>query len=201
MSNIKSRSFLMQWVTAVTGTMILATMGAFISMWSVGELVQQAWGDVAMALVVGAIFGGLLGVGVGLGQAAVVRSQGIPFLRWFGRTALAAAVGMMIGFTLMFSFFDVEALPEVATGIAMALALGLPIGLVQAQMLKAQTNQANLWIPICIAAFFISFTVGLPLSGEGREWLSIGVVALLTAVLTGIGMVWLARNGETAVAV
>jgi len=76
-------------------------------MWSVGEVVQEAWGDLAMALVVGAIFG----------------------------------------------------------------------------------------------AFFIGFAVGLPLSGEGREWLSLGVVALLTAVLTGIGIVWLARDGKTAVAV
>ena len=201
MSKLNSRTFLVQWVTAVTVTMILATMGAFVSMWSVGEMVQQAWGDVAMAIIVGAIFGALLGAGLGLGQAIVLRSQNIPFLRWFGQTVLAGGVGMAIGFTLMFRIFDVENLSEVFTGVVMALALGLPIGLVQVQMLKAQMNQANLWIPICIAAFFISFTVGLPLGGEGREWLSIGVVALLTAVLSGIGIVWLARSGETAVAV
>jgi zinc transporter ZupT len=81
----------------------------------------------------------------------------------------------------------------------MALSLGLSIGVVQWQMLKPHVAQAQLWVPICIAAFFIGFAVGLPLSGEGREWLSLGVVALLTAVFTGAGMVWLARR-ETAVA-
>ena len=200
MSNLNRKRFLVQWITAVTITMILATMGAFISMWSVGEVVREAWGDLAMALVVGAIFGALIGVGAGLGQAIVLRSHGIPFGRWLGQTALAGAVGMAIGFTVMFSFFDMDSIPEVAAGVTMALSLGLPIGVVQWQMLKPHVAQAQLWAPICIAAFFIGFAVGLPLSGEGREWLSLGVVALLTAVLTGAGMVWLAR-GETAVAV
>ena len=200
MSNLNNRTFFVSWVTAVTVTMILATMGAFISMWSVGEVVQQAWGDLAMALVVGAIFGALIGVGVGLGQAIVLRSHGIHFGRWFGQTALAGAVGMAIGFTVIFSFFDMNNIPEVATGVTMALSLGLSIGVVQWQMLKPHVAQAQLWVPICIAAFFIGFAVGLPLSGEGREWLSLGVVALLTAVLTGAGMVWLARR-ETIVMV
>lgn len=200
MSNLNRKRFLVQWITAVTVTMILATMGAFFSMWSVGEVVQQAWGDLAMALVVGAIFGALIGVGVGLGQAIVLRSHGILLGRWLGHTVLAGAVGMAIGFTVMFSFFDMDNMPDVAVGIAMALSLGLPIGLVQGQLLKPHVAQAQLWIPICIAAFFIGFAVGLPLSGEGGEWLSLGVVALLTAVLTGAGMVWLTRR-ETAVAV
>jgi hypothetical protein len=200
MSNLNRKRFLVQWISAVTVTMILATMGAFISMWSVGEVVQQSWGDLAMALVVGAIFGALIGVGVGLGQAIVLRSHGILFGRWLGHTALAGAVGMAIGFTVMFSFFDMDYIPEVAAGVMMALSLGLPIGVVQGQLLKPHVAQAQLWVPICIAAFFIGFAVGLPLSGEGREWLSLGVVALLTAVLTGAGMVWLARR-ETSVAV
>ncbi|KAA3663795.1 MAG: hypothetical protein DWQ04_08995, partial [Chloroflexi bacterium] len=69
MSKLNRGSFFVQWVTAVTITMLLATMGAFMSMWSVGEVVQQAWGDVPMAIVVGGLFGGLLSLGVGLGQA------------------------------------------------------------------------------------------------------------------------------------
>ncbi|KAA3661100.1 MAG: hypothetical protein DWQ04_17460 [Chloroflexi bacterium] len=201
MSKLNRGSFFVQWVTAVTITMILATMSAFMSMWSVGEVVQQAWGDVPMAIVVGGIFGGLLSLGVGLGQAVVLRSQGIPFMRWLARTMLVGALGMAIGFTLIFSLFDMENMPELVVGLTMSLSLGLPIGLVQAQLLKPHLAQAQLWVPICIVAFFISFAVGLPMSGEGREWLSLGMVALLTAVLTGIGIVWLARDEKTAVAV
>jgi hypothetical protein len=200
MSKVNSGSFFLQWVMAVTVTMILATMGAFVSMWSVGEMVQEAWGDLAMAIVVGAIFGGLIGLGVGLGQAVVLRSNGIPFGRWLGQTVLAGAVGMALGFTVVFSFYDMNNVPQLAILLVMALALGLPIGLVQWQILKPQVAQAQVWVPICIVAFLISFAVGLPLGGEGREWLSLGVVALLTAVLSGAGMVWLVRGGETAVA-
>ncbi len=200
MSKINSGSFFLQWVTAVTVTMIVAVMGAFVSMWSIGEWVARAWGETAGGIVTGGIFGALLGVGMGLGQAIVLRSQGIPFMRWLGQTMLAGAVGMAIGFTLMFSFFDLDNVPQVAAGLMIALSMGLPVGLVQWQILKPRVAQAQLWIPICIVVFLISFAVGLPLGGEGREWLSVGVVALLTAVLSGAGMVWLARGGETAVA-
>ena len=53
MTKLNKGTFLVQWVTAVTITMILATMGAFISMWSVGEAVQAAWGDVARRIAHG----------------------------------------------------------------------------------------------------------------------------------------------------
>ena len=199
MLSINRGTFFLQWVTAVTVTMILAVMGAFASMWSIGEVVQQAWGNVAMALMVGAIFGGLLGLGISLGQALVLRSYGIPFGRWLGQAVLAGAVGMAIGFTVIFSLFDMDNMPQVAAGLAMALALGLPIGLVQWRLLKPHIAQAQLWVPIFTVALLIAFMVGLPLGGEGREWLSVGVVALLTGVLSGAGMMWLLRGGETAV--
>jgi len=199
MSKVNSGSFFLQWVTAVTVTMILAVMSALGVMWPIGEMVQRAWGDVAEALVVGAIFGGLLGLGIGLGQAIVLRNLDIPFMRWLGQTVLAGAVGMALGFTLVFRLFNLDNVPEIAAGLMMALSAGIPIGLVQWQMLKPYVAQAQLWLPICMVAFLIGFAVGLPLGGEGREWLSVGVVALLTAVISGAGMVWLARGEETAV--
>jgi hypothetical protein len=200
MSQANGGTFLAKWVTAVTVTMIVAVMGAFASIWSIGELVQQAWGDTAMAIVVGAIFGGLIGLGVGLGQALVLRSQGFSFGRWLGQTVLAGAVGMAIGVTVIFRLFDMDNPPEVVAGFVMALSLGLPIGWVQMQLLKPHVAKAQLWLPICIVAFLIGFVVGLPLGGEGREMLSVGTVALLTAVISGAGMVWLLKGGETAVA-
>ncbi len=200
MSNINGGSFFLRWVTAVTVTMIVAVMAAFVSMWSIGEWVAQRWGDMAGGIVAGFIFGALLGAGLGAGQAIVLRAQGIPFGQWLGRTALAGAVGMSIGFTLMFSLFDLDNVPQIAAGLMIALSVGLPIGLAQWSLLKPYLPQAQLWPLVCIAAFLVAFAVGLPLGGEGREWLSVGVVALLTAVISGAGMVWLARGGETAVA-
>jgi hypothetical protein len=193
-------SFFLQWVTAVTVTMIVAVMGAFASMWSIGEVVQRAWGDVAAALVVGAIFGGLLGLGISLGQALVLRAYGIPLGRWLGQAVLAGAVGAAISFLVMFNILDMDNVPQAVAALAITLSVGPPIGLVQWRLLKPHIAQAQLWIPILTIALFIAFVVGLPLGGEGQEWLSVGVIALLTAVISGGGMVWLLQGGETAVA-
>jgi hypothetical protein len=200
MTKVNSGSFFWQWVTAVTVSMIVAVMGAFVSMWSVAGTVEQAWGEMPAAIVAGAIFGGLIGLGFGLGSALVLRAGGIRLGQWVGRTVLAGAVGAAIGMTLFFSLSDPDNAPDVVVGVVMALSLGLPIGFVQWHMLKPQMAQAQLWVPICILAFFIGFVVGLPLGGEGREMLSVGTVAVLTAVLSGAGMLWLMRSGETAVA-
>jgi hypothetical protein len=40
-------------------------------------------------------------------------------------------------------------------------------------------------------------TIGLPLGGEGREWLSLGVIGLLIGAITGLGMVWSLRCQAT----
>ena len=200
MSKINSSTFLLQWVTAVTVTMIVAVMAAFVSMWSIGERVAQAWGEMVGGVVAGGIFGALLGAGLGLGQAIVLRGHGVSMGRWLGQTALAGAMGMAIGFTLIFSLFGLDNVPQLAAGVVMILSVGLPVGLVQWLLLKPHLAQAQWWPLICIAAFLVAFAVGLPLGGEGREWLSVGTVALLTAIVTGAGFVWLARGGDTAVA-
>lgn len=200
MSNISDGSFFLRWVTAVTVIMIVAVMGAFVSMWSIGEMVAQSWGEMAGGIVAGGIFGALLSAGLGLGQAVVLRAHGIPFAHWLARTVLAGAVGMAIGFALAFGLFDLDNVPEIAVGLIIALSVGLPVGLVQWTLLKPYLAQAQWWPLICITAFLVAFTVGFSLGGEGREWLSVGVVALLTAVITGAGFVWLGRGGETAVA-
>lgn len=200
---VNGGSFFGRWVTAVFVTMFVAVIAAFASMWSLAEVVEQAWGELPAMMIAGAIFGGLIGLGFGLGSGLVLRAQAIPLGQWVGRTVLAGAIGVAIGITLFFSFLDPENSPDVVVGMAMALSLGLPIGLVQAQLLRgrlAHLAQAQLWIPVCLVAFFVGLTVGLPLGGEGREWLSLGVVALLTAIFSGAGMVWLGRGRETAVA-
>lgn len=200
MSKINGSSFFLQWVTAVTVTMTLAVMGAFLTMWSIGEWAAQSWGEAVGGLLAGGIFGALLAAGLGIGQAIMLRAQGISIGRWLGQTVLAGMVGMAIGFTLMFSMFNMDEIPEIAAGLMIALSVGLPIGLAQWPLLKPHLAQAQWWPLICTTAFLAAFIIGLPLGGEGREWVSVGVVALVTAVITGAGFVWLARDQATAVA-
>lgn len=194
------KNFFGQWVATVTITMLLAVMGAFTAIWSVGEAVQRALGDVAAWLVVGAIFGGLIGLGAGLGQAVTLRGLGVPFDRWLGRSVSACAAGAMVAFVLLSATNTMENMPELAIAVVMALMLGLPIGLAQAHLLRSHVAQPQLWTPICVVAFLVAFGVGLPLGGEGRAWLSVGVVALLLALLTGAGMLWLLQGSQKTAA-
>jgi len=201
MSRDFDRSFLLKWVTAVTVSLVLATGLAFTFMWSMADAVQREFGETAAALVLGGTLGAAIGGGIGLGQALVLRSLGVRPGRWLVQTLLAAAVGMATGFTLVFMFEDPEQLPEVVAGIVMGVSLGLPIGLVQWRMLKQHVAQAQLWLPICLVAFTVAFTAGLPLGGEGRELVSLGAIALLTALISGVGITWLGQGRETTVAV
>ena len=86
-----------------------------------------------------------------------------------------------------------------AAAVTIALSLGLSLGIVQARLLTKHVAQPQLWIPICSAAFLVGLVVGMPLGGEGRELLSIGVVSVLTAVLSGAGMLWLLQDKRAAV--
>jgi len=197
MSKINGSSFFLQWVTAVTVTMTLALMGAFLTMWSIGEWAAQSWGEAFGGLLAGGIFGALLAAGLGFGQAIMVRTQGISFGRWLGQTVLAGMVGMAIGLPLL---ANVDGVSSIVAGLVIALFVGLPIGLAQWALLKPHLNQAQRWPFISTIAIMAAFAMGLPLGGEGREWVSVGVVTLVTAVITGAGFVWLAREQAMAVA-
>lgn len=200
MSNIKGSSFYLQWVAAVSVTLFIGIFAAFMSMWSVGEIVEQAIGETAAALVAGGLFGALIGAGAGLGQAFALRNQGLPLGQWVGRSIISGAVSMAVTLTLAFSLTDMEAMPEVVAGLLIGISVGLPISLVQWQLLKRYVGTAALWIPVSTAAFTIGFAAGMPLGGEDTAWLAIGTTAVITALITGAGMMMLVRGEETAVA-
>jgi hypothetical protein len=200
MSRSFGGAFFARWVTAVTLSLALAAGLAFAFVWSLGEAVERAAGETAAIFVVGGLFGAAIGGGVGLGQAMVLRTLGIRPGRWLVQTLIAGAIGMAIGFTLVFIFTDSEEMPEVVAGTLMGVSLGLPIGLVQWRMLKQHVAQAQLWLAICLVVFTVGFVIGLPLGGEGRELLSVAAVGLLTALISGAGIVWLGQSRETAAA-
>lgn len=200
MSNVKGSSFFLQWVVAVSVALFIGVFAAFMSMWSIGELVEQAIGESAAALVAGGLFGAFIGAGAGLGQAFSLRNQGLPLGQWVVRSIISGAVSMAVGFTLAFSLTDMDTVPEVVAGLFIGTSVGLPMSLTQWQLLKPYFKPAALWIPVSTAAFTIAFAIGLSLSGEGRGALAIGTTAILAAVLTGAGMLVLIRGGESAVA-
>jgi hypothetical protein len=199
MSNIKGSSFYLQWVAAVSVALLIGIFAAFMSMWSVAEVIEQAIGETAAALVAGGLFGAFIGAGAGVGQAIALRNQGLPLGQWVGRSIISGAVSMAVTMTLAFSLTDMDTMPEVVAGLMIGLSVGLPISLVQWQLLKRHVGTAALWIPVSTAAYTIGFAAGLPLGGEDTGWLALGTTAIVTAVITGAGMLMLVRGEETAV--
>jgi len=200
MSSSSGTSFFARWVTAVTLCLVLASSLAFTFMWTVGEAVENSAGEAVGIAVTMALFGALFGGGLGLGQALVLRSTGVPARTWIIQTLAAGAIGMAIGFSIVFVISDIEQLPQIAAAAVVGISLGVPIGLVQVRLLKEHMAQAQLWLPISLVALIASFVVGLPLGGEGRELLSLGAVALMYALISGAGMARLLQTRRAAVA-
>jgi NhaP-type Na+/H+ or K+/H+ antiporter len=83
--------------------------------------------------------------------------------------------------------------------LVIGVSLGLAIGIGQWLTLRRLGNRANLWPLISTLALVFALMVGLPLGGEGRKWLSLGVIGLLAGTISGLGMMWLTRR-QTALA-
>lgn len=201
MSKTLDGSFFVKWVAAVTISLALAVLTVFLFAWSVGGVVENVFGETAAVFIVAGLLGAAIAGGLGLGQALALRGQGPPPKRWVTHTLISGAISMAAGMALNFTFLDMDSLPDYLTGIIIGLTLGVPIGLAQQRLLKPYLNRATLWLPICLIAIVAGFAIGLPLGGEGREWLSVGAVSLITALITGAGLIWLSRGQETALAV
>ena len=167
-------------------------------MWTISEAVAQISRGNGRTLVAGALWR-LAGIGCRRG-AFVLRSQGIAFGRWVIRTALAGAISMGLGFALMFALFGYRDYAGSRHSCADRPVLALPIGIVQMQMLKPHVAQPALWVVVCLPPSLVALKIGFSLDGEGREWLLIGVVGVLFAVISGAGMVWLAQRADPAIA-
>lgn len=187
-------TFGLQWLAACALGIMLLGMLAFASIWSVGEIVDNAFGETAMSVVVGGLFGALIGLGASGGTGLLLRSEGVNAARWISYSVIGSALGGMISFGVALSLFDAGTMPEVVTGLIIGVSLGLPMGIGQWLALRQVGNGAGAWPVISTIAFMLALMVGVPLGGEGREWLSLGVTGLLAGAISGLGMMWLLRK-------
>ena len=186
-----------QWLVACAIGLFVGGLIAFASIWSVGAAVEEAAGEMAAYLTIGAMFGAIIGLSANIGPGLLLQSRGIPAARWVLASVVFSAIGMAIGIALVFIFMDPENTSEAVTGAVIGIFLGLPLGIGQWLALRQRGLLAGEWVLISSLAFVIGMTIGLPLGGEGREWLSLGVIGLLIGAITGLGMVWSLRRQAT----
>jgi len=186
--------FGLRWLATCTAGLIAGGMIAFSSIWAVGEAVEKAAGETAAYLAIGALFGAIFGLSASIGPGLLLRSRSIPAVRWILASVLFIAIGMAIGFAFIFTILDPESMSEAATRLVIGISLGLPLGIGQWLVLRQRSLLAGEWVLISGLAFGIGMTIGLPLGGEGREWLSLGVINLLIGTITGLEMTWSLRR-------
>ncbi len=187
-----------QWlVSCAIGTAVLG-LAAYASMWSLGEAVGRATTEVIGVGIAGIVFGALLALGGTLGPGLLLRRIGVQPKQWIGYSVAATAAAASLGVTLIASL-NYE-MTQAASAAFIGLALGLPMGLVQARLLNQRGLPAAIWPLITVAGYTLAFAVVVFFSGEGREWIVLSAMGLLLGAITSLGMMRLLRQ-DTAIAV
>ena len=181
--------FALQWLAVCALGLLLGGMFAFASIWNVGAAVENAVGETAAYLALGGLFGAIFGLSANLGPGLLLQSRGLPGIRWILASILAGALGAGFGIAFVFTFLEPDTLSEAVTGSMIGIFLGLPIGVGQWLALRPRNLLAGQWVLISSLAFVIGVMIGLPLGGEGREWISLSVMGMLIGAITGLGVI------------
>ena len=161
------------------------------SAYSLGELVMEATSETVGFAVTGAIFGILIGGGLGAGQQIVLKSKTGLGGKWALVSAAATAVVWAIAFPALLAVGETASSP---TGATIAILFGLTLGISQWIVLRNSVARAGRWVLIVTASLTLALIAAFALDGEGRELLAMGVAGLLSGALTGLGMAWLLRD-------
>jgi len=189
-------TFGLQWLLLCAIGTAAGAGAAYVTMWTVGEAVGEAINPTLGLLTAGILFGALIALGANLGPGWLLRSRSVNGLRWILISVVAGALGTGLTFTILSSSFD--SISGLASSLAIGLALGLPVGIGQWLILRRQSLPAgasvNAWPLISMAAYICAGLAVVNLSGEGREWLALGIMGLSVGIITGLGMAWIMRR-------
>lgn len=159
-------------------------------MWSIGDSLEAAVGQV-MAAVVAGLGGGLI-IGAGLGLPALVFGGRV---RQPARWALMSAVGGALAMAVLLPLVVTqEPADELGVLLGAGAFLGLVIGGGQWLSLRSQVKGLGWWVAISAVALGLAMAISFGLGGEGRELVSVGAGGLVAGAVEGAGVAWLWRN-------
>lgn len=187
--------FVGRWIGATALSFIITTYIAIASMWSIGSRLLEGLDAPFSAVLSGLWVGGLMGLGLGIGQAFALRRTGFSAARWILHSVLGGAVGFAL-FSVLTAEGDStrNALALLAGGIA-----GLGIGFAQWLLIRNRFVNAIIWLPITAVAFMVMALLAYN-GWEGREWLLLVIMGLVVAGITGLGAVLLFGRHRIAAA-
>jgi hypothetical protein len=140
------------------------------------------WARLGKGFVWGGVMGGL--------QWPVVRTAGVPPIRFLVASAVGFAIGYPLGQTIQLILAFQWSLH--LTGYWSALAtFGLCLGLPQWWIFRRQMQRASLWILFSVAGWMLS---GAAWTGPHVDVLD----SVMYGIVTGLGLVWLVRSHPLA---
>lgn len=190
--------FTLGWVVSCVIGIVFFGLAAFWLRWRLGEVVGGAVGQPSSASLgvpaAGAVFAGLLALGGVLGPGLMLGRIGILPGRWIGYSAAAAAVTMSLGVSLIDGWTDGISSSAVSA-LFVGSMLGLPMGLVQWQLLKQRAVPAAVWPLISFAAYVLGIGIVF-INPHVPNWLTLTGMGLAVGLITGLAMMWLLRRGS-----
>ena len=137
------------------------------------------WARISKGLVWGGVIGGL--------QWPIVRAAGVPPVRFLIASAVGFAAGYPLGQTIQANMVFHWNMHLTGYWSAVA-AFGLFLGVPQSWVFRRHMKRAGLWVLFSVAGWILT---GLAWMGSSAgDW----VDALLYGLVTGLGLVWLARS-------
>ena len=137
------------------------------------------WARIAKGFVWGAVIGGL--------QWAIVRAVGVFPVRFLVTSAASFAAGYPLGQTIQAIMGFHLNMPLTGYWSAVA-AFGLFLGVPQWWLFRRHFKHAGLWVLFSVIGWILT----------GLAWMSFragdGLDSLLYGIVTGLGLVWLARS-------
>lgn len=193
-------NFGLRWLLVSAAGLLLGGMLAIFLLWGVAGAVEELLGETAAFIVGGGLFGAVIALGASLGPSQLLQNHGVRAGSWIVASIIAGALGMAVTMAIVFSLLDMDAISEAVAGAIMGAVLGLSLGIGQWLVLVRNDIAAMEWPLVSVVAFVVAMMVGLPIGGENREWLSMGVIGLLVGAITALGMVWVLRRKTGMVA-
>ena len=189
-------SFWLRWQVAEAAiTHEVTTYGSF---WRLGEVMGEAAGQASSTAVgvpaAGAVFAGLLALGGVLGPGLLLRRIEISPTRWIGYSVAAAALTMSIGVSLIDNVTKGISSSAVSA-LFVGSMLGVPMGLVQWQLLKQHAVPSAIWPLVSFAAYVLGIGIVF-VNPSVATWLSLIGMGLVVGSITGLAMTWLLRRAS-----
>lgn len=182
-------SFALQWlVSCAVGTAIGGAL-AFFTMWSAGEAVAGAVGEIAGGFVSGGIFGAAFGLGANAGPALLLERRGLGGTRWLIFSVIVASVSAGTGVTLTFTLLDSVYGP--AMGIFIGLVLGAPMGIAQWLIFRQNELSAGAWPVVSVVAYLLAAFFITSGGEDSALALTLGGAGLSVAAVTALGATWM----------